>query len=341
LALWQWQTTASANATSDPTMNWSEGIPPSIINDNDRAMMARVAEWRNDISGFNAAMGGTSTAYTFTSYQGIPATPVNGTMLMVIPAITNANAPTLQVDGGNVYPIQAPAGTGIGAGTMVAGTPYTVTFLGVFNAWMLCNVYGNPFSVPIGGAITYFGTTAPNSSFALPFGQAISRTAFPTLFGLLGTTFGAGDGSTTFNIPDVRGRVIAGLDNMGGSSAGRIGVITTDSGTIVGATMGSVGGSSTHVQTNAELSSHGHTGSGNVSDPGHAHHDPSGTGFLVNGGIGSLNGGPGVNWGNQTTTSAAATGITVPSLNINNAGSSNAMAWLQPTMMANQILRII
>ena len=68
----------------------------------------------------------------------------------------------------------------------------------------------------------YVGSTAPNSNFALPFGQAISRATYDPLFALVGTTFGAGDGSTTFNIPDLRGRVAFGLDNMGGSAASRI-----------------------------------------------------------------------------------------------------------------------
>jgi hypothetical protein len=44
------------------------------------------------------------------------------------------------------------------------------------------------------------------SAFVLPFGQAISRTAYATLFSLVGTIYGSGDGSTIFNIPDLRGR---------------------------------------------------------------------------------------------------------------------------------------
>jgi microcystin-dependent protein len=65
----------------------------------------------------------------------------------------------------------------------------------------------------------YAGSSAP-SGFLLCYGQAISRTAFARLFEVVGTTFGVGDGSTTFNLPDLRGRVIAGKDDMGGSAAG-------------------------------------------------------------------------------------------------------------------------
>ena len=88
------------------------------------------------------------------------------------------------------------------------------------------------------------------------------------LFGLIGTTYGSGDGSTTFNIPDLRGRVTAFLDNMGGSAAGRIGTaLSTDGGTINGQALGSAGGSSTHVQATGEMAQHNHS----LSDPGHVH----------------------------------------------------------------------
>jgi microcystin-dependent protein len=115
--------------------------------------------------------------------------------------------------------------------------------------------------------IEFTGTTAPNGSFVLPSGQAISRTTYATYFAMVGTTYGAGDGSTTFNVIDKRGRVSAGRDDMRGSAASRIGSVSTDSGTISGATLGSSGGSSTHVLTTGEMPSHTHDAS--VIDPGH------------------------------------------------------------------------
>ena len=89
---------------------------------------------------------------------------------------------------------------------------YSSNETGIFNA----------FSVPVGGLLPYLGAAAPNSSFALPFGQPINRTTYATLFALIGTTFGAGDGTTTFNLPDLRGRAVFGRDNMGGAAASRI-----------------------------------------------------------------------------------------------------------------------
>ena len=65
----------------------------------------------------------------------------------------------------------------------------------------------NQYNVPLAAGLDYWGSTTPNSAFAFPTGQAISRTTYAALFTLIGTTYGAGDGSTTFNLPDKAGRV--------------------------------------------------------------------------------------------------------------------------------------
>lgn len=77
-----------------------------------------------------------------------------------------------------------------------------------------------------GMLIPHAGTTAPDG-FLLCFGQAVSRTTYAALFAVISTTYGAGDGSTTFNLPDMRGRAPAGKDDMGGSAASRLTVTLT------------------------------------------------------------------------------------------------------------------
>ena len=69
--------------------------------------------------------------------------------------------------------------------------------------------------VPIGAIIPYAGSTAPFGTLICN-GAAISRSAYPELFEAIGTTWGAGDGSTTFNIPDLRGYFLRGA---GGAAA--------------------------------------------------------------------------------------------------------------------------
>lgn len=93
------------------------------------------------------------------------------------------------------------------------------------------------------GLITlYAGTTAPQG-WAFCDGAAVSRTNFPALFSAIGTTYGSGDGSTTFNLPSLKGRVPVGLDSA-----------QTEFNTL-----GKQGGEKTHILTEAELPAHTHT----------------------------------------------------------------------------------
>ena len=66
-------------------------------------------------------------------------------------------------------------------------------------------------ALPSGMLSPFAGSTAP-IGWLLSDGSAVSRSAFPALFSAIGTTYGTGDGSTTFNLPDLRGRVAAGRD---------------------------------------------------------------------------------------------------------------------------------
>lgn len=77
-----------------------------------------------------------------------------------------------------------------------------------------------------GTVLPFAGSAAP-TDWLLCYGQAVSRATYANLFAVIGTTYGAGDGSTTFNVPDLRGRVAAGKDNMGGTAANRLQVSTT------------------------------------------------------------------------------------------------------------------
>jgi microcystin-dependent protein len=61
-------------------------------------------------------------------------------------------------------------------------------------------------SMPVGSGIDFFGTTPPEN-YMFADGRAISRTEYSELFSIIGTTYGTGDGSTTFNLPDKRERV--------------------------------------------------------------------------------------------------------------------------------------
>lgn len=110
--------------------------------------------------------------------------------------------------------------------------------------------------IKAGTILPWAGVEADIPSFALICdGSAVSRTTYADLFAEIGTTYGSGDGSTTFNLPDLRGRTIYGKDDMGGAAANRIG--SADSlGGIDGSTLGASGGQpSTQWRTSATASS--------------------------------------------------------------------------------------
>lgn len=76
--------------------------------------------------------------------------------------------------------------------------------------------------VPIGAIIEYTNEVVPSDNFMYAHGQAVSRTLYPTLFARIGTRYGAGDGSTTFNLPDKRGLFTREWDNGKGIDSGRV-----------------------------------------------------------------------------------------------------------------------
>lgn len=122
-------------------------------------------------------------------------------------------------------------------------------------------------AVPTASVFPYSGSSAP-TGYLLCNGSAVSRTTYADLFAIIATTYGAGNGTTTFNIPDIRGRVVAGVD----SGAGRLGSGST--GGITGAaTLAATGGEQSHTLTDAEMPSHTHTftniaGGGNAAASG-------------------------------------------------------------------------
>ena len=93
-------------------------------------------------------------------------------------------------------------------------------------------------SEPAGIVMPFAGSTAPQG-YLLCDGSAVSRTDYATLFAVIGTTFGIGDGSTTFNVPDMGGRIAL------GESQSHV--------------LGSMGGSETVTLQTANLPAHGHT----------------------------------------------------------------------------------
>lgn len=194
-----------------------------------------------------------------------------------------------------------------------------------------------------GVVLPFAGSVAPDG-WMLCYGQAVSRTTHAHLFAVIGTTYGVGDGSTTFNLPDMRGRVPAGKDNMGGTAASRLAT------SVAGSTLGAVGGAETHTLTTAQMPAHAHgvtdpTHTHAVYDPGHVHSDTSfrQTNFDNTGG--SYPVGQDVNGsaGEVIYTDAAVTGISIyaayTGVSIQNQGGGGAHNNTQPTIVLNHIIK--
>ncbi len=171
MTFWKWSRTASANATSDSTCPFPEGMNPGALNDGTRAMMAAAAKYRDDTAGITT--GGTSTAYTVSTFQGFGTLAnLDGAKLVIIPHVTSGAAPTVAVDGLTAKPLRFATGTVPPTGAFRAGTPYPFTYSNANNEFV---VHGSPAAL---GATTFTDTVTA---------QAINATDV-TASGTIGST---------------------------------------------------------------------------------------------------------------------------------------------------------
>ena len=172
-------------------------------------------------------------------------------------------------------------------------------------------------SLPVGAGCDFYGTVAPDG-FLFADGSAVSRTEYADLFAVIGTTYGAGNGSTTFNLPDKREAVTI----MKGSTY---------------TTLGQSVGGNTKTIAKENLPNYNLT----VTDPGHTHtytdyYATSSTASdfnrtFVNTGVASVG-----NTSTTRTSNSRTTGITVAS-----GGSGTALNVMQKTLVCNYIIKAV
>jgi microcystin-dependent protein len=119
--------------------------------------------------------------------------------------------------------------------------------------------------IPSGAMMPFAGATSP-TGWLLCYGQTLVRASYPDLFAVVGTTYNTGgEAGTDFRLPDLRGRTVAGQDNMGGTAASRL----TSTVLTASDTLGATGGTQTHTLTSAQsgVPAHAHAFAiGNVSN---------------------------------------------------------------------------
>ena len=241
----RYQNVAARNAAE---VSPSEGRVVYLL-DTDELQVYNGTEWitvidtgnSENITASTIAVG-TLTVSTSATIGDVSATEIN---------YLNGVTSNIQTQIDSKAPSASPSFTGVPlAPTASAGTNTTQLATTAF--------VGAAVSVgmPTGAIIPFAGSTAPTGWLLCDGGSTgLLRTTYAALFAVIGTTYGSGDGSTTFNVPDLRGRVVAGKDNMGGVAANRI---TSAISGVTGTTLGAVGGSQSLTSHNHTQNSHNH-----------------------------------------------------------------------------------
>jgi len=312
IAAANWNEDDNANTTAAPD-GAPEGMAPSGVNNVLRAHQGALKRFYNWT--IPKITGGSGTAYTL-SYAVAPGALVDGMTHLVQFHAANGNAPTLNVNMLGALPLHyysAGAWRTVPAGLFGADQIFRVACHSSSGTYRILGLDNRT-----GELAPFAGTTAPAGTL-LCHGQQISRTDYAGLFAALGTMHGSGNGTTTFNLPDLRGRIAAGKDDMGGSSAARLNTMAS---TTLGATGGaqtetaSVSGTASGPLTvtssgmdNENLQITFNTGAGEpntVAAAGHIHSNVVSTGSAI----------------------LSVSGITAAAMNI------------QPTMILNYLIRI-
>lgn len=190
--------------------------------------------------------------------------------------------------------------------------------------------------IPIGTIVDFSGSSAP-SQWLLCYGQAISRTTYADLFAVIGGTYGSGDGSTTFNVPDLRGRLSFGKDDMGGSASSRL---TSSFFGTVPTVLGNVGGSQSRTLVTAQLPAY--TPSGTISITDGTITVSGGTSGRAVAGDNNNNGGGGGAFSAMSSTAlsltASQTGTTGTFTGAAQGGLATPFALIPPAIIFNKII---
>jgi len=268
---------------------------------------------------YTYAAGGTTPLVTYTSSTGLTAHPNP----IVLDSAGRVNE--IWIAEGTSYKFVVKTSVGVTIGTFDNLFPIASLPVSVYNggtgattaAQARTNLGLSTLLIP-SGTIAMWPTVTPPTDWLLCDGTAVSRTTYSTLFVLFGTTFGAGNGSTTFNLPNYKNRMPYGADTVA-----------------IGATGGSANSvvvSHTHTATSTSTST--------VTDPGHFHI----SGFSSGGGgtsayLKAQNAAAEVSLVNTSTQTTGVTVATATATTNTTEGVSGTGANLPPYLAINFIIK--
>lgn len=278
------------------------------------------------IASTNIIVDGTDT-YTAAveNYPGY----ITGSSITLIFTNANTGAATLNINSWGAKGIKKTGNLNLSAGDIANGQVIILTYDGTnFQIPNTIAGGGVAASFPTGAITQFAGASAP-ADWLLCDGAAVSRTTYDTLFALISTTYGVGDGSTTFNLPNLKGRVPVGFDAS-----------QTEFDNLA-----ETGGTKTHTLDEGEIPAHTHIQDAHnhaVTDAGHTHltqRYPTATGgssgFTIDTSM------SGTLADNTLPTKTATTGVTVNNATPTNqdAGGGGAHNNLQPYITLNYIIK--
>lgn len=271
-------------------------------------------------STWGGAGGGTANAQTVAIANVQSLSDVLGVPLRYIPSADNTGPATISINSLTATAVRRPSNIGLVAlsgGELQAGVTMTVMYNGT-----TIEIVGPIDMSPIGRTVEFRGSVTPRGTL-IEDGSCVSRTTYAPLFSVIGTNYGAGDGTTTFCLPFSNGRAFFALDNQGGATAN----VLTSGGSGCAATAIGNCGSQNFALTLAQLPTGIISGNGSQSISVNA---PNGQNFVTASNVSTFNSSAGGSPLLVTPLANSSTASGVVSISVTSTNTSGAAHPTQP-----------
>ena len=220
-SIYNWSITSDKNADSDSSINWRVGQPPSSVNGSARAMMQRIAEYLQDLSG-GISVSGDANKLEVEITSKINAY-TDGIRFFFRACVTNEAEAQLRIKGLAYLPIYQCTEAGLQkilAGSCRKGGLYEVIYskhLGENNSggWFINNptpIAPNQEKIPAGTVISYCKESYDGKDWLICDGAELEKSKYPDLYTAIGDVWGKAKANGNFCIPDMRGVFLRGYD---------------------------------------------------------------------------------------------------------------------------------